>query len=199
MKNDNSIEQLIYLMSKLPGLGPRSARRIVIYLLQDKEIRLQGLIQALTLLDNTIVKCSVCYNIDTQDPCNICASSKRDNSIIAVVESVTELWALERSKVFHGFYHVLEFNSSGLLQPNHKSLKLDFLMNRCNNMKVKEIIIATNSTIEGQTTAYYITEYFKNSGIKISRPASGIPIGGELDYLDEGTLSAALSLRQPFE
>ena len=199
MKTANEIEQLIYLFSKLPGLGQRSARRIILHLLQDKDVRLKNLIEGLTHAACRISKCEVCGNIDSANICTICVSDKRDKSVIAIVETVAELWAIERSGIFNGSYHVLGSPLSASARQTPSELKLLELLNRCKNDKVEEIIIATNATLEGQTTAYFITEYFKDFKIKISRLASGIPIGGELDYLDEGTLSAAINLRQPFD
>ncbi len=195
----NEIDQLIYLFSKLPGLGQRSARRIVLHLLQEKDIRLKSLISALTFVDQKVLKCSICGNIDSNHICRICLSSNRNNSIIAIVDTVVELWAIERSGIFNGHYHVLGNNLSVANRQNPKILRLPELLTRCQNNNIKEIIIATNATLEGQTIAYFIAEYFKNSAIKMSRLASGIPIGGELDYLDEGTLSAAITLRQIFD
>lgn len=195
----NEIDQLIYLFSKLPGLGNRSARRIVLYLLQDKDIRLRSLISNLINIENKIVKCEICSNMDTANICHICASDSRDKSVIAVVETVAELWAMERSEIFKGQYHILGHDLSAASRQNPQILRMPELLTRCINQNVKEVIIATNSTLEGQTTAYFITEYLKNHPAKITRLASGIPIGGELDYLDEGTLSAAIIMRQPFE
>lgn len=199
MNKLNEIDQLIFIFSKLPGLGQRSARRIVLHLLQEKDIRLKSLITVLSSVDKNVVKCESCGNIDSYKICRICSSDNRNNSIIAIVETVTELWAIERSGTFNGHYHVLGNNLSSNNRQNPTALGLPELLNRCKNKNITEVIIATNSTLEGQTTAYFITEYFKDYPIKISRLASGIPIGGELDYLDEGTLSAAISLRQPFE
>lgn len=199
MNDTNEIEQLIYLFSKLPGLGGRSARRIVLYLLQDKDVRLKGLITNLINVENKIVKCEICGNMDTASICHICSSPLRDKAVIAIVETVAELWAMERSGIFKGGYHVLGHNLSAAARQNPSILRLPELLTRCREENIEEVIIATNSTLEGQTTAYFITEYLKSHPAKISRLASGIPIGGELDYLDEGTLSAAITLRQPFE
>ncbi|WP_341764261.1 recombination mediator RecR [Candidatus Tisiphia endosymbiont of Beris chalybata] len=195
----NEIDQLIYLFSKLPGLGQRSARRIVLHLLQEKDIRLKSLIAALSSVDNNVLKCTVCGNIDSNNICRICLSHSRNDAIIAIVDTVIELWAIERSGIFNGHYHVLGNNLSVASRQNPTILRLPELLTRCQNNNIKEIMIATNSTLEGQTMAYFIAEYFKDYKIKISRLASGIPIGGELDYLDEGTVSAAITLRQVFE
>ncbi len=198
MHKTNAIDQLVFLFSKLPGLGPRSARRIVLHLLQDKDTRLQGFIDGMSTALNHIELCKICGNIDSSDLCQICTSHNRSDSIIAIVETVAELWAIERSGHFKGKYHVLGFSASSHKQKSADEMKLGKLLDRCKAHNVEEIIIATNSTLEGQTVGYFITEYLKNLDIKISRLASGIPMGGELDYLDDGTLSAALDLRRPF-
>ena len=176
----------------------RSARRIILHLLQDKDVRFKGLIEGMISAAAKITKCTICSNIDSHEICDICSSSSRDKTVIAIVETVAELWAIERSGIFNGLYHVLGGALSARLAQTPNELRLPELLARCNNNEVAEIIIATNATLEGQTTAYFITEYFKDQPIKISRLASGIPIGGELDYLDEGTLAAAMTLRQPF-
>lgn len=198
MQKTTGPDQLIYLFSKLPGLGSRSARRIVLHLLQDKDLRLKGLIEGLEDAANKINNCQICGNIDYSNICGICANESRKDNIIAVVETVAELWALERSDVFHGRYHVLGGTLSGTNNRHPAELRLPELRDRCKQSNTEELIIATNATLEGQTTAYFITEYFKDYQIKISRLASGIPVGGELDYLDEGTLSAALESRHLF-
>ena len=199
IKETSGPDQLIYLFSKLPGLGTRSARRIVLHLLQDKDLRLKGLIDGLQDAASKINCCIVCNNIDYSSKCRICLDHKRSDSIIAVVETVAELWAIERSGHFNGRYHVLGGVLSSSANRSPEDLKLPNLLSRCNDNQTSELIIATNSTLDGQTTAYFITEYFKNHTIKTSRLASGIPIGGELDYLDEGTLRAAFESRKPFE
>lgn len=198
MKKENHIEDLIYLFSKLPGLGPRSARRIVLYLLDDKKHRMNLLANSLTLTSENIIDCQQCFNIGHSSPCAICTDNSRDNKIIAIVENIADLWALERSNTYRGLFHVLGSNLNAREGKRPEDLKLDILQKRAKELEISEIIIATNATLDGQTTAYYITEFFKNTDIKITRLASGIPIGGELDYLDEGTLAAALNLRLPF-
>ena len=192
----NEIDQLIYLFSKLPGLGMRSAKRIVLHLLQEHKVRLHSLVECLTKASEAICYCD-CGNLDVVNPCSICKSTNRDNSMVAIVETVADLWALERSD-FNGKYHVLGGVLSASKECTPESLRLPELLLRTNQYPISEIIIATNSTIEGQTTAFFITEYFKDRPLKISRLASGIPIGGELDYLDEGTLSAAITSRYAF-
>jgi recombination protein RecR len=199
IKETSGPDQLIYLFSKLPGLGTRSARRIVIHLLQDKDLRLKGLIDGLQDANTKINCCIICNNIDYSSKCRICLDHKRTDTIIAIVETVAELWAIERSGHFKGRYHVLGGTLSSSKNRSPEDLKLPNLLRRCNENQTLELIIATNSTLDGQTTAYFITEYFKNHQIQTSRLASGIPIGGELDYLDEGTLWAAFESRKPFE
>ncbi|MDX1917431.1 MAG: recombination mediator RecR [Rickettsiaceae bacterium] len=196
MVSDNSIENLIYLFSKLPGLGPRSARRIVLHFLAEKT-RMSLMSNALLEAEEHVKECLYCFNLDYINPCNICSENGREK-IIAVVENIADLWALERSASFKGFYHVL--GSSGLsnFRSQPKDFRLEKLQSRIEEIGAEELIIATSTTLDGQTIAYYITEFFKDSGIKITRIASGIPIGGELDYLDEGTLTAALRSRSPF-
>lgn len=198
MHKENEIDKLISLFSKLPGLGQRSARRIVLHLMQEPEIRLRNLVNMLVNVENKIVSCDICGNFDVTAPCNICSDETRDSSVIAVVETVADLWAMERSNVFRGHYHVLGNVMSLARNLSDEALRLSQLLSRCFDLDVKEVIIATNSTIEGQTVAFFITEFLKGKNIYVSRLASGIPIGGELDYLDQGTLSAALTLRQQF-
>lgn len=198
MTKNNEIEQLIYLVSKLPGLGQRSARRIVLHLLQDPEVRLRSMIEVMSSVEQNVSSCYSCGNLSNIVPCEICTDFARDNSTLAIVETVADLWAMERSGIFKGQYHVLGGTLSAVRGMSPELLRLPQLMQRSEEIGVEEIIIATNSTIEGQTTAFFITEYFKGRNIHISRLASGIPVGGELDYLDDGTLSAAFSLRQPF-
>jgi recombination protein RecR len=193
------IDQLIYLFSRLPGLGRRSAMRIVLHLLSDKEKRLETLVNSLNITAKSIKQCEVCGNLDSQDICYICSDQSRDSFTIAIVENVADLWAIERCKAFHGKYHVIGTNLSAISGNSPELLKLSKLKSRLLNDQVSEIIIALSSTLDGQTTSFYISEYLKDCNIKFSRLASGIPIGGELDYLDEGTLSAALHLRQPFD
>jgi recombination protein RecR len=198
MNSENEIDKLIYLFSKLPGLGSRSARRMVLHLLQDPTIRLRGLISLLQEVENKILKCEICGNLDSSSPCNICSDNNRTKTIVAIVETVADLWAMERSNIYKGYYHVLGGSLNAARGTSPELLRLPALLKRCMDLQVEEVIIATNATVEGQTTAFFITEYLKDCNFQISRLASGIPIGGELDYLDEGTLSAAFTLRQPF-
>ncbi len=197
MQENNYIEQLIYIFSKLPGLGMRSARRIVLHLLEDKERRLSSLLENLSSTAENISICELCNNLSNGSICDICLSDNRDKNVIAIVETIAELWALERSKIFNGLYHVLGRSYKSISDTDYKIMGLPKLLQRCKENKTQELIIATNSTLDGQTIAYFITEFFKEYSIKTSRLANGIPFGGELDYLDEGTLAAAMSQRYP--
>jgi recombination protein RecR len=171
----------------------------VLHLLQDKELRLKGLIEGLEDAANKINICSSCGNVDYAVICGICSDESRSDKLITIVETVAELWALERSETFRGRYHVLGNTLSNSSAKNPVALKLPELLERCQKNSTEELIIATNSTLDGQTTAYFITECFKDVPIKISRLASGIPMGGERDYLDEGTLTAAFESRKEFQ
>jgi recombination protein RecR len=192
------IERLIQLLAKLPGLGPRSARRAVLHLVKNREKLLTPLASALEDARLKVKACSECGNVDTLDPCTICADHRRDRSIICVIEEVGDLWALERAGAWNGLYHVLGGTLSALGGVTPEDLDIQQLVNRCSDGSVKEIVLATNATVEGQTTAHYITERLKNLGIVTSRLAHGVPVGGELDYLDEGTLTQAIRQRRPF-
>jgi recombination protein RecR len=192
------IERLIQLFGKLPGLGPRSARRVILHLVKNKEKLLAPLASALFDAQDSIKVCSTCGNIDTIDPCLICADPRRDRSIICVVEEVGDLWALERANAWNGLYHVLGGTLSALGGVRPEDLSIGKLVDRAAQTGVREVILATNATIEGQTTAHYITEQLKQRDIATSRLAHGVPVGGELDYLDEGTLTQAIKARRPF-
>ncbi len=194
--SENSIEQLIKLLAKLPGLGPRSARRAVLHLFKHRETLMQPLAQALFATSDSIKICEVCSNLDTASPCSICVSERRDSSVICVVEEVADLWAFERNGIFQGRYHVLGGTLSAVDGKGPEQLAIPRLIARASQPEVEEVIIATNATVEGQTTAHYIAERLRELEVKTSRLAHGIPIGGELDYLDEGTLHAALKSRQ---
>ena len=191
------IERLIQLLARLPGLGPRSARRAVLHLLKKKDALLLPLAASLREVGDSVHACSVCGNLDTRDPCAICTDTRRDEGLLCVVESVADLWALERAGVFRGRYHVLGGTLSALDGIGPADLNVDSLVARVQSGRVKEVIIATNATVEGQTTAHYITDRIAPSGVQISRLAHGVPVGGELDYLDDGTLGAALKARRP--
>lgn len=195
---ENAIEKLIFHFSKLPGIGQRSARRIVLHLINNREILLPALTNALQDASAKIVQCSECGNIDVYDICSICSDPKRDQSVICVIETVSELWALERSNFFKGIYHVLGGTLSSAHGKTPSDLSIDALIRRAEKPNVSEIIVATNATLEGQTTAFYLMDKLEHLNIKISKLAYGIPVGGELDYLDEGTITAAFQSRRPF-
>jgi recombination protein RecR len=189
------IERLIQLLARVPGLGPRSARRAALALIRRKDELLAPLGQAMQVAAERIVVCSSCGNIDTSDPCAVCRDDRRDASTLIVVETVADLWALERAGAMRACYHVL----GGVLSPldgvGPKDLTLDRLAARASEPEVKEIILAVNATVDGQTTAHYITDMLSHLPVKVTRLAHGVPVGGELDYLDEGTLAAALRQR----
>ena len=191
------IERLIQMLARLPGLGPRSARRAALHLLKRKDAILAPLIQALTEAAANVRTCGACGNLDTADPCGICADPKRDGSVVCVVEDVADLWAMERTGAYLGHYHVLGGALSALDGVGPEELRIPKLVERVRATRTAEVILATNATVEGQTTAHYIAERLAGSGAKISGLAQGIPVGGELDYLDDGTLSAALKSRRP--
>lgn len=190
------ISELIQLMSKLPGLGPRSARRAALHLLQKKDQLMRPLAKAMTEAAEKVVECSNCGNIDTISPCAICQDERRDKSMICLVETVGDLWALERAEVIKGQYHVLGGTLSPLDGIGPDDLNISTLIERANSEEVTEILIALNATVEGQSTAHYITDLLEETNVKVSRLAHGVPVGGELDYLDEGTLAAAIKSRK---
>jgi recombination protein RecR len=192
------IERLIQLLAKLPGLGPRSARRAALTLLKKREGLLDPLASAMAEAALAIKQCDTCGNLDTQNPCTICRDVRRDQAIICVVEDVADLWALERAGVFKGRYHVLGGALSALDGVTPERLNLPTLLTRIRAGGVAEVILAMNATVEGQTTAHYLMDALEPLGVKITRLAHGVPVGGELDYLDEGTLSAAFKARRPF-
>lgn len=191
------IEQLIQLLAKLPGLGPRSARRAALYLLKRRESLLLPLIQGLADTAAHVRSCSDCGNLDTTDPCAICADPRRDGTRLCVVEDVADLWAIERSGAFAGRYHVLGGNLSALEGVGPEELRIEPMIARIARDGITEVILALSATVEGQTTAHYLAERLGQSSVTVTRLAQGVPMGGELDYLDEGTLSAALAARRP--
>jgi len=195
------IERLIQLLARLPGLGPRSARRAVLHLLKKKDALLLPLAATLREVGETVHACSICGNLDSRDPCAICTDPRRDEALLCVVESVADLWALERAGVFRGRYHVLGGTLSALDGVGPDDLNVDGLIARMQSgqgeKRIREVIIATNATVEGQTTAHYITDRLASQNVQITRLAHGVPVGGELDYLDDGTLGAALKARRP--
>jgi recombination protein RecR len=192
------IERLIQLLAKLPGLGPRSARRAALALLKKRETLLDPLADAMAKAAATLKTCADCGNLDTTDPCALCRDAARDASVVCVVEDVADLWALERAGIFRGRYHVLGGALSALDGVTPERLNLPKLLERVNAGGVGEIILAMNATVEGQTTAHYLMDALESSGARITRLAHGVPVGGELDYLDEGTLSAAFKARREF-
>jgi recombination protein RecR len=191
------IETLIQLLAKLPGLGPRSARRAALALIKRRESLLNPLAQAMTDAAAAICECSLCGNFDTRDPCAICADATRDKSLLCVVEEVADLWALERTGSYRGRYHVLGGTLSALDGRGPGELRIGPLVTRCRQSGISEVILALSATVEGQTTAHYVTDSLEGAGVRISRLAHGVPVGGELDYLDDGTISAALKARTP--
>ncbi len=191
------IDQLIQLLAKLPGLGPRSARRAALHLIDRKESLLRPLAQAMGQAADSVAPCDVCCNLDSVQPCAICRDQRRDGSQICVVESVADLWALERSGVFRGRYHVLGGTLSALDGIGPEDLNVGALIARACEDAVGEVILATNATVDGQTTAHFLAEKLSDCNVKVSGLAHGVPVGGELDYLDDGTLATALGSRRP--
>ena len=191
------IERLIQLLAKLPGLGPRSARRAALHLIKKREVLMEPLTAALETAMEKIVVCKTCGNIDTQNPCTVCTDPRRDASIIVAIADVADLWALERAHAVNGRYHVLGGTLSPLEGVGPQDLTIDALISRAHDPAVKEVILALNATVDGQTTAHYITDLMRDANVKVTRLAHGVPVGGELDYLDEGTLAAAMRQRRP--
>jgi recombination protein RecR len=192
------IERLIQLLARLPGLGPRSARRAALFLLKKREQLMAPLAAAIQTALEKIEICRVCGNIDTQNPCTVCTDIRRDASIIIVVADVADLWALERAHAVNARYHVLGGTLSPLDGVGPQDLAIDALISRAKDPAVAEVILALNATVDGQTTAHYITDLLHATNVKLTRLAHGVPVGGELDYLDEGTLAAAIRQRTPF-
>jgi recombination protein RecR len=192
------IERLIQLLARMPGLGPRSARRAALFLIKKREQIMAPLASALQVALDKIQICKVCANIDTQNPCAVCSDPRRDASILIVVADVADLWALERAHALNARYHVLGGTLSPLDGVGPQDLAIDSLISRVEREGVAEVVLALNATVDGQTTAHYITDLLHESKAKVTRLAHGVPVGGELDYLDEGTLSAALRQRTTF-
>ncbi len=193
----SAIDHLVKLLGRLPGLGPRSARRVALDLLRHREKLLEPLMQALEDASEKVCECSICGNFDLADPCGICTGPKRDRSILCVVEDVADLWALERAQVFRGLYHVLGGVLSALDGVGPEDLKIAALVERAAAPELNEVILAMNATVDGQTTAHYVCDRLKGRRVTVSRLAHGVPVGGELDYLDDGTLQTALKARRP--
>jgi recombination protein RecR len=193
----SDLDALIQLLAKLPGLGPRSARRAALHLVKRRESLMQPLAEVMRTAAERIRACSICGNLDTEDPCALCRDTRRDPHVLCVIEDVADLWAIERTAAFRGRYHVLGGTLSALEGVGPEDLRIDALIARASSGEVKELILALNATVEGQTTAHYVTDRLAGTGVVVSRLAHGVPVGGELDYLDEGTLSAALAQRRP--
>jgi recombination protein RecR len=192
------IERLIQLLARLPGLGPRSARRAALFLIKKREPLMAPLTAAMQTALEKITVCRTCGNIDTQDPCTVCVDPRRDASVLVVVADVADLWALERAGAVDAKYHVLGGTLSPLDGIGPQDLTIDALVTRAHAPEVREVIVALNATVDGQTTAHYITDLLQEAEVKITRLAHGVPVGGELDYLDDGTLAAAIRQRTPF-
>ena len=193
----SEIDRLIAQLAKLPGLGPRSSRRVALHLLKRRAVALDPLIAALTQAADRVRSCGVCGNLDTSDPCALCGDTRRDDGLICVVEDVADLWALERGATYRGRYHVLGGVLSALEGIGPEDLQISSLVNRARQGSVKEVILATSATVDGQTTAHYITDRLAGCDVLVSHLAHGVPMGGELEYLDDGTLAAALKARRP--
>ena len=191
------IEALTQALARLPGLGPRSARRAVLHLLKKREAALGPLRAALEAVDERLETCGICGNVDTANPCAICADPRRDQRSLCVVEEVADLWALERSRLFPGRFHVLGGRLSALEGVRPEDLAIDTLVRRVENGGVDEVVLAMNATLEGQTTAHYVADRLEALPVRVTQLAHGLPVGGELDYLDEGTLAQALRARRP--
>jgi recombination protein RecR len=191
------IETLTQALARLPGLGPRSARRAVLHLLKKREAALAPLLRALETVNERLATCDICGNVDTTNPCGICADPRRDARALCVVEDVPDLWALDRSRLFPGRYHVLGGRLSALEGVRPEDLRIDSLVSRIAAGGIDEVVLAMNATLEGQTTAHYLAERIERFPIRLTQLAHGLPVGGELDYLDEGTLAQALRARRP--
>ena len=193
------IERLIQLLARLPGLGPRSARRAALHLIKKRDLLMAPLASALQSAMEKIAVCRLCGNLNTQNPCTVCSDPRRDPSIIVVVADVADLWALERARLVDARYHVLGGTLSPLDGVGPEDLSIEALVTRAHAPEVTEIILALNATVDGQTTAHYNTDLLADAGVKVTGLAHGVPVGGELDYLDEGTLAAALRSRTPLQ
>ncbi len=191
------IETLAQALSKLPGLGPRSARRAVLYLLKKRETALTPLLRALEQVNERLATCDTCGNVDTVNPCAICTDPRRESRMLCIVEDVADLWALERSRLFPGKFHVLGGRLSALSGVRPEDLTIDALVSRIAAGGIDEVVLAMNATLDGQTTAHYIAERIENFPIRLTQLAHGLPVGGELDYMDDGTLAQALRARRP--
>lgn len=192
----SEIEHLIKLLSRLPGYGPRSARKAALHLLKNRESLMRPLSQALGAAAEVIVECPQCHNLDTVSPCSICAAGGRDISQLCIVEDISDLWAIEKTGAFRGYYHVLGGTLSALDGIGPEDLSIPHLLARAQDERVKEVIIALNATIDGQTTAHYLSDCLKSAHVVTTQLAHGVPIGGQIDYMDDGTLATALKSRK---
>jgi recombination protein RecR len=191
------IDALASALARLPGLGPRSARRAVLWLIKRRETALVQLLEALATVRDRLVECRTCGNVDTCDPCSVCTDPRRDARSLCVVEEVADLWALDRARLFAGKFHVLGGRLSALDGVRPEDLAIGKLIERVSGGGIDEVVLAMNATLEGQTTAHYLAERLEGLGVRITQLAHGLPVGGELDYLDEGTLAQALRARRP--
>lgn len=195
---DDGLQALTALLARLPGLGPRSARRILLYLMQHRESLMRPLAEHLLGVADRLVECRECGNLDIGDPCRVCVDPKRDPALLCVVADVADLWALERGRLFPGRYHVLGGLLSALDGIGPDALRIDALRARlADDGRIQEVVLAMNATLEGQTTAHFVAEALASAQVRVTQLAHGVPVGGELDYLDEGTLAQALRLRRP--
>ena len=192
------IQRLLQLLARLPGLGPRSARRAALHLIRKRDELLGPLTDAMQVARERIVTCTACGNVDTCDPCTVCRDERRDPHVLVVVETVADLWALERAAAIRARYHVLGGTLSPLDGVGPKDLNLSSLVDRVQGSEVREVILAVNATVDGQTTAHYVTDLLSAQNVRVTRLAHGVPVGGELDYLDDGTLAAAIRQRTDF-
>ncbi len=190
------IEHLIKLLARLPGYGPRSARRAALHLLKNRESLMRPMSQALTVAADVIVACPQCHNLDTSSPCSVCSNPARDGSQICVVEDISDLWAVEKTGAYRGYYHVLGGTLSALDGITPDDLSIPHLVARAGDSAVREVIVALSATIDGQTTAHYLSEALHAAGVTVTQLAHGVPIGGQIDYMDDGTLSTALKSRK---
>ena len=199
MQNVSEIEELTKLISKLPGLGPKSAKRIILKLINNKDELYKPMVNSMAKVFKNVIRCNICGSLKSaKEICNNCQDSKSKELKICVVESIADQWSIENSSVFKGFFHILGGNISDTSMDNKKNLLIDSLVDTVSKKKIEEVIIATSSTVEGQTTAYYIQECLKDINVKVSKLGQGVPVGGEIDNLDDGTLISAFNNRKNF-
>ena len=199
MQNVSEIEELTKLISKLPGLGPKSAKRIILKLINNKDELYKPMVNSMAKVFKNVIRCNICGSLKSaKEICNNCQDSKSKDLKICVVETIADQWSIENSSVFKGFFHILGGNISDTSMDNKKNLLIDSLVDTVSKKKIEEVIIATSSTVEGQTTAYYIQECLKDINVKVSKLGQGVPVGGEIDNLDDGTLISAFNNRKNF-